>query len=88
MNLFFYRPSDSNSLLKEGYSLPFQRIKGADAGAKRGNPKGAPVFARQSRRQGPRCIGLFTARSTLRTLNLELLVHAGKALDQAMKDRV
>jgi hypothetical protein len=32
------------------YSLPFQPIKSADAGAKMGNPKGALFL----RRQGPR----------------------------------
>jgi hypothetical protein len=41
---------DGNSLLNGGYSLPFQRIKGADVGAKMGNPKGAPFLLRQ----GPR----------------------------------
>jgi hypothetical protein len=32
-------------LVERRYSLPFQRINGADTGAKMGNPKGDPVFA-------------------------------------------
>jgi hypothetical protein len=50
---------------KRVYSLPLQYTKGADAGVC--NPKGDPGP------YPPRCFGLFAARSTPWTPNLELL---------------
>jgi hypothetical protein len=56
-------------MLKGGYSLPFQRIKGADVDGNMGNPKGPCVPIDRGRV----CFDLTTARSIPQTFNSELL---------------